>query len=683
MPYIGHLLSNTGVHPDPEKIKAITQMPQPADVKSLQRFLGMVNYLSKFIQLQSTLTATLRELLHKDVEFRWEENHTKAFNAIKTAVANITALQFYDVKKPVTVTADASKDGIGCALLQEGKPIHFASRALTSSEANMAQIQKELLAIVFATQKFRHYIYGKSVTVETDHKPLVTILKKQISDAPNSLQKMLLKLQDYDLHLIHNSTTQMPISDTLSRAFLTNTEAVEEDEYEVLCVTHMTQNKAERICEATEKDSTMQALIARINHGWPDRRHEVSKSLRPYFPFRHELIADNGLIFKANHIVIPYSMRDDILEQLHHPHVGIEATMRRAKDCVFWDTINNDIKAWAETFATCISHKPYQKKEKSVSFPVPKFPWEIVAVDVFEWHNKQYLLTTDSYSGWFEIDELPSLRSATIINKLKQHFSRFGIPATLYSDSAPNLTSQEIKDVCITWEIQHHTSSPEYHQANSIAELGVRRAKTLLSKCHEQGSDFHLALLNHRNVPRENNLKSPAERLQSRILRSKVPQTEKSLYPKVVKRTSQNLKKLRLTKKYHYDKTAKNLPDLQQGDIVRMKTKNGYKKLAIVQRANDTPRSYIVQSGNREYRRNRRDLLQSKEHPGNVHNEHFLEDYISLAKREENQENQKLGHPEINTNPSETPETVNQSPIKPRRSQRQKQQHYQYQHIVV
>ena len=448
VPYVGHILSDTGVHPDPEKVRAITEMPAPSDVKGLQRFLGMVNYLSKFSQLQSTLTTTLRELLHKDVEFRWEENHTKAFNAIKTAVANITALQFYDVKKPVTVTADASKDGIGCALLQEGKPIHFASRALTSSEANMAQIQKELLAIVFATQKFRHYIYGKSVTVETDHKPLVTILKKPISDAPISLQKMLLKLLDYDLHLIHKSTTQMPISDTLSRAFLTNTEAVEEDEYEVLCVTHVTQNKAERIREATKKDSTMQALIAVINHGWPDRRHEVSKSLRPYFPFRHELIADNGLIFKANRIVIPSSMRDDILEQLHYPHVGIEATMRRAKESVFWDSINNDIKAWAETCTTCISHKPYQKKE---SFPVPKFPWEIVAVDVFEWHNKQYLLTTDTYSGWFEIDELPSLRSATVINKLKQHFSRFGIPATLYSDSAPNLTSQEMKDFCRTW----------------------------------------------------------------------------------------------------------------------------------------------------------------------------------------------------------------------------------------
>ena len=376
----------------------------------------------------------------------------------------------------------------------------------------------------------------------------------------------------------------------------------------------------------------MQALIAVINHGWPDRRHEISKSLRPYFPFRHELIADNGLIFKVNRIVIPSSMRDDILEQLHYPHVGIEATMRRAKESVFWDTINNDIKEWAETCTTCISHKPYQKKEKLMSFPVPKFPWEIVGIDVFEWHNKQYLLTTDSYFGWFEIDELPSLRSATIINKLKQHFSRFGIPATLYSDSAPNLTSQEMKDFCRTWEIQHHTSSPKYHQANSIAELGVRRAKTLLSKCHEQGSDFHLALLNHTNVPRENNLKSTAERLQSRILRSKVPQTEKSLYPRVVKRTFQNLKKLRLTKKYHYDKTAKNLPDFQ-GDIVRMKTKNGYKKLAIVERANDTPRSYIVQSGNREYRRNRCDLLHSKEHPGNMYNDHFLEDYISLVKQ--------------------------------------------------
>ena len=212
----------------------------------------MVNYLSNFIQLQSTLTATLRELLHKDVEFRWEDNHTKTLNAIKTAVANITILQFYDVTKSVKVTTYASKYVIGCALLQEGKPIHFANRA--------------------------------------------------------------------------HEITQMPISDMLSRTFVTNTEAFEEEDYEVLCVTHVTQSNAGRIREATEKDSTMKAFIATINHGRPDGRHKFSKSLRPYYPFHHELVTDNGQIFKANHIAIPASKRD-IIPELLYPHIGTEATI--------------------------------------------------------------------------------------------------------------------------------------------------------------------------------------------------------------------------------------------------------------------------------------------------------------------------------------------------------------------
>ena len=154
---------------------------------------------------------------------------------------NITALQFYDVKKPITVTADASKDGDWLCIITRRQTNTFSSHAFTSSEANMAQIQKELLGIVFATKKFHHYIYGKSVTLETYHKPLVTIVKKLVSDAPNSLQEMLLKHQDYNLYLIHKNTAQMPRSDKLSRAFLTNTEIFVEDGYEVLCVTRMTE----------------------------------------------------------------------------------------------------------------------------------------------------------------------------------------------------------------------------------------------------------------------------------------------------------------------------------------------------------------------------------------------------------------------------------------------------------
>ena len=149
--YVGHILSDQGVLPDPDKVAAITDMPQPTEIKGLQRFLGMVNYLNKFIDQHSALTKPLRELLQTDAEFKWKTHHTVAFEKIKKAIADIAALSYYDVTKPVTITCDSSKSGLGAALLQDGKPIHFASRALKNAETNYAQIQKELLAVVFCS----------------------------------------------------------------------------------------------------------------------------------------------------------------------------------------------------------------------------------------------------------------------------------------------------------------------------------------------------------------------------------------------------------------------------------------------------------------------------------------------------------------------------------------------------
>ena len=217
--YVGHVLSDTGVQPDPDKIQAINGMPEPQDIKSLQRFLGMVNYLSRFIQNQSELTAPLRQLLHKDIDFKWEPSHATSFKKLKQAIANIATLQYFNVRKSVKITCDSPQSGIGAALLQDDKPIHFASRALSPTEIRYAQIQKELLAVVFAVTKFRQYIFGKSVTVETDHAPLVTIMKKSISEAPASLQKLLLKIQSYDINVIHKPGREMYIADTLSRAY--------------------------------------------------------------------------------------------------------------------------------------------------------------------------------------------------------------------------------------------------------------------------------------------------------------------------------------------------------------------------------------------------------------------------------------------------------------------------------
>jgi hypothetical protein len=197
--YIGHKITDQGIKPDDSKIEVIKNYPVPTNVKELQSFLGIVNYLHKFIPNVAELSKPLRELLKKEVVFRWDFEQQKAFEQLKYILTAAPVLRFYDPSKALTLTVDASKDGLGAALLQEGAPVAYASRSLSNTQKCYAQIEKEMLAIVYGAKKFHQYIYGKKVVVETDHKPLTHIFKKSLIDCPMRMQRMLLDLQIYDL----------------------------------------------------------------------------------------------------------------------------------------------------------------------------------------------------------------------------------------------------------------------------------------------------------------------------------------------------------------------------------------------------------------------------------------------------------------------------------------------------
>ncbi|KAI2646673.1 Retrovirus-related Pol polyprotein from transposon 17.6 [Labeo rohita] len=216
--FMGHVITPQGVKADDGKIQAVVSMPAPMDRQALQRLLGMIRYLAPFIRGEASLTVPLRQLLRKDIAFQWQSEHDETLCALKTALTNTPVLRYYEPNTALTIQTDASKDGLGSCLLQEGQPIAYASRALTDTEKNYAQIEKELLAIVFSTIKFHQYVYGRSVNVQSDHKPLEAIFKKPLSKAPARLQRMLLQLQKYDLIVQYTPGKDMLIADTLSRA---------------------------------------------------------------------------------------------------------------------------------------------------------------------------------------------------------------------------------------------------------------------------------------------------------------------------------------------------------------------------------------------------------------------------------------------------------------------------------
>ena len=215
--YVGHIISAEGLKPDPKKVRAMKDMPPP-EAKYVRRFLGSIQYLAKFLPMLAEVEAPLRELTRKDVLFHWDKPQVAAFQRLKDMCCQAPVIAYYDVRKDVTIQCDASKSAVGAILLQEGRPIVYAFRKLRASEVNWAPIEKEMLAIVFSTQKFREYSLGKGTLVQTDHKPLEMILRKPMATAPLRLQAMMLKLSGYDLKEKYLPGKKQVLADTLSRA---------------------------------------------------------------------------------------------------------------------------------------------------------------------------------------------------------------------------------------------------------------------------------------------------------------------------------------------------------------------------------------------------------------------------------------------------------------------------------
>ena len=351
VPFTGHLLTAEGLKPDPSKVQTIVDYPVPTNLAELRTFLGMVQYLAKFCQHLSTASQPLRQLEKKEVEWHWQRPQSKAFKEIKDLVTKAPVLRYFDVSKNITIKCDASQHGISATLLQEGQPVHYANRALTTTEQNYAQIEKELLAVVFSCEHFEHYIYGKHVTVETDHKPLIAIQKKPINTASKRLQRMMLRLQRFDLILTYKPGKEMYIADALFRALPKQSKRsstshlcndLETDNFvEDLPISDSTLAKFQ---VETAKDESLQVLSQVIRASWPTKTSMVPTSAQPFFKYRDEMTLQNGLIFKGTKIVVPESLHRCMLEETHKSHQGLQACLRRAREVFFWPRMSAQLK---------------------------------------------------------------------------------------------------------------------------------------------------------------------------------------------------------------------------------------------------------------------------------------------------------------------------------------------------
>ena len=299
------------------------------------------------------------------------------------------------------------------------------------------------------------------MTVESDHKPLESIFKKSLLQAPLRLQRMMLRLQRYNLDVHYHPGSQMFVADHLSRAYLRET-SPDEEEFQVFALEVERMNPFDtlkisseglsKLQKATEQDHVMQILKNTILMGWPEQREEVPMQIREYWNYREELTIHNGILFKNQRVIIPKAMQTEVTARAHSSHQGIESSIRRAKDVMFWPSMKSDIQ---EAVTKCEIYAEFQAsnpKQPMQSHQIPDRPWSRVSSDLFTLNSRSYIILVDSYSDFIEVAELKETTSSDVIAFLKEQFSRHGIPDVLMKDNGPQYASKEFTEFSRSWE---------------------------------------------------------------------------------------------------------------------------------------------------------------------------------------------------------------------------------------
>jgi hypothetical protein len=328
--YLGFRVDKNGVHPTEEKVRAIRSAPVPRNVTELRAYLGLINYYSRFCPNLATCLSPLYTLLRKDVPWGWTKSEQDAYVKSKNLLLSDTVLTHYDPNIELMLACDASAYGIGGVLQHQypdgkEKPIAFASRTLNSAERNYSQIEKEALAIVFATTKFKQYILGRKVTIITDHKPLLSLFGNQKGIpmmAAARIKRWALQLASFSYNLQFRSSAHNANADALSRLPLPDTESAVDD-LQVLAVSRWEELplSAATLALATKQDLFLRKVMHYVLSGWPEE--PLSSKFKPFHSRSTELSMEQGILLWGSRVIVPEVLQHLLLEELHSEHFGV------------------------------------------------------------------------------------------------------------------------------------------------------------------------------------------------------------------------------------------------------------------------------------------------------------------------------------------------------------------------
>ena len=567
--FAGFRIAEDVVEPLPKYLDAIREYPTPTNIHDIRSWFGLVDQVSHYAQLRNMMEP-FRKFLSPKVKFEWDDELETLFKSSKELIVDAIreGVKIFDPTRRTALMPDWSKTGIGFWLLQkychckntspgccqDGWRIVLAgSRFLSSAERNYAPVEGEALGVAWALEQTRFFTMGCSdLLVVVDHKPLVKLLgDRRLDEIVNPrLFRIKQRTLMWQFQIEYQPGTKNHVADAVSRRPNKFAEMAsidmrgEGDNMEELLIAGVGSDLDkffaitwELVLAESQKDPGICALARQVAAGFPLEKGDMPPEIAEFWDFRHSLNVTDGVVLYNDRIVVPSSLRQRVLENLHSAHQGVTSMTSRAVSTVFWPGITANIENARNSCRTCHKNAPSQQKLPPVEPKIPKVPFEMICSDYFKLGGSCYLVIVDRLSGWSEVIQVKAGGSMSgakgLCQALRQVFATFGVPEEISSDGGPEFTARESKDFYRRWGIRHRLSSAYFPQSNGRAELAVKSTKRLLEDNVGPNGELNTdkvlcALLQQRNTPDRDCLLSPADILFGRQLRDGLPQLDKS-----------------------------------------------------------------------------------------------------------------------------------------------------------
>lgn len=504
--YLGHIVGQNQVKPDPKKVEAVANWPVPETVNQLRAFLGLVNYFSKFIDKHAAKARPLTDMLRKGAPFSMHTpERMHAFKELKTALTTAPVLTIPDMAQPFTVITDASEFDISGILLQDEKPVAYESRKLKPAECNYPTHEREMLAAVHCLRTWRCYLDGQPFKLHTDHKPLLLFEDQPKLSSRQARWMQFLTLFNFEWHYTKGKEnpadflTRMPtaVLNVLTRSKQREKTAGGEEgrgpkRLRIQDKTQLPPAKKAKSGKSTKKSVRFaESPTEESRAESSDKINGLAEAIArdPWFTNANNvrpLKCRNGLYYLNGKLVIPAddALKRSIISEYHDPpargHPGIARTAEHILRNYWWPGLTKDVKDYISTCDHCQKNKSKTVKPAGLlqPMPIPRGKWESVGMDFIvglpcsKLGNDSVMVVIDRLSKMVHL--IPTTSSVTaaevarlfVENVVKLH----GLPKSIVSDRDKNFTSIFWQTICQMWGIQQKMSTAFHPQTDGQTE---------------------------------------------------------------------------------------------------------------------------------------------------------------------------------------------------------------------